>query len=559
MATRRKASPPLPAQSPLTAVTPADTPPLAQIAMSELGASGLKQYSGVLAEEELRELSGTNGQKRYREMQLDPVVRGCLRAIELLCRRTPWHEEPGGLNPEDEEAAKFLGEIREDMSHTWADFIGESLTMLVYGWSYAETIYKVRSGSNPDPRLRSRFTDGRIGVRKLAFRSQDSMVRWEFDDDGGIKGLWQRPAPRYDLKFIPIEKALLFRTTTAKGNPEGESCLRGAFTSWFRKRRIENIEAIGIERNLNGIPVAWVPPSLLQASASSADAALLDTIKKIVTNIRMDEQAGLVYPLAYDANGNKLYDIGLLAVSGKRDIDTSEVVKRYDLGIALSMLADVLLIGHEKVGSYSLASSKTNLFASAIGAFLDAIQEVLNRHLVPRLFELNGWDLEKLPQWKHGDIESADLAELSAFLETISRAGAEIFPNFDLTQHLLTLAGLPALPDDHEDERPSEDAEIVDDKLTVVPSNDPAKAIAASPDANVQETGLNGAQVTALLEIVREVAANKLPGPAAQALIGAAFPLLEPAQIARLLAGVQGFAPEMQPVNPVPDKFSNAA
>lgn len=525
------------------AISPAAIPPLGSMALMELGASGLKQFRGMLAEEELRELQGANGQRRYREMQLDPTVRGCLRAIELLCRRTPWHEEPGGLTPEDEAAATFLGEVREDLSHTWADFVAEAMTMLSYGWSFAETIYKVRAGRNRDPRLRSKYADGKIGIRKLAFRGQDSLDRWEFDEEGGIKGLWQRPAPDYQLRFIPIEKALLFRTSTVKNNPEGESVLRGAFSAWWKKRRIENIEAIGIERNLNGIPVAWVPPTLLRSDANAPDRALLDEIKKIVRNIRQDEQAGLVYPLAYDANGNKIFDITLLSLNGRRDIDTSEVVKRYDLAIALSMLADVLLIGHEKVGSYSLASSKTSLFATAIGAFLDVVQDVLNRHLVPRLFELNGWELENLPQWKHGDIESADLAELGAFLDTISRSGAEVFPNFDLTQHLLKLAGLPAMPDHEQDDEPSGatvDPEAEADKLL-----DPAKE-PASADTQVQETALNGAQVTALLEIVREVAANKLPAPAAKALIQAAFPLIDLPRIDRLLAGVQGFAPEDQ-------------
>lgn len=396
-------------------------------------------------------------------MLLDPTVRGCLRAIELLCRRTPWHEEPGDLTPEGEQAAQFLGEVREDMSHTWADFVAESLTMLPYGWSYAETVYKRRYQKDPDSTTRSKFNDGRIGVRKLAFRAQETRERWELDEEGGIKGLWQRPPPKYDLRYVPIEKALLFRTSAAKNSPESESFLRGAFGAWWKKRRIENIEAVGIERNLNGIPCAWVPPALLRTDASASDQALLAQIQKIVRNIRQDEQAGVIMPLAYDADGNKLYDFTLLTVSGKRDIDTSDVVKRYQLDIALSMLADVLLVGHEKVGSYSLASSKTALFATAIGAILDIVQDVLNRHLVPRLFELNGWELEKLPRYVHGDIESADLAELGTYLETLSRTGAEIFPNFDLTQHLLKLAGLPALPDQDEETRRMPREEQVDE------------------------------------------------------------------------------------------------
>jgi hypothetical protein len=34
----------------------------------------------------------------------------------------------------------------DDMSHTWDDMISEILTMLVYGWSWHEIVYKKRVG-----------------------------------------------------------------------------------------------------------------------------------------------------------------------------------------------------------------------------------------------------------------------------------------------------------------------------------------------------------------------------------------------------------------------------
>ena len=96
--------------------------------------------------------------------------------------------------------------------------------------------------------------------------------------------------------FIPIEKALLFRTTSKLNNPKGRSCLRSAYTSWYYQKRITTIEAIGIERDLAGLPVAFVPPQLLSDNATAQESAALNEIKKIVRNIRRDEQAGLVFP-----------------------------------------------------------------------------------------------------------------------------------------------------------------------------------------------------------------------------------------------------------------------
>jgi hypothetical protein len=49
----------------------------------------------------------------------------------------------------------------------------------------------------------------------------------------------QMAPPRYQTTVIPIEKSLLFRTSIAKGNPEGVSLLRTAYRSWYFKKRLE--------------------------------------------------------------------------------------------------------------------------------------------------------------------------------------------------------------------------------------------------------------------------------------------------------------------------------
>ena len=424
--------------------------------MAELGATGLIQYSGIIAEERLRQLSGDYARLTYQEMsQNDPVVGASLFAIDMLIRRTDWRVEPGTADRDGRMKADYLDSIRTDMSHSWTAHISEALTMLVYGYSPFEIVYKLRKGASAEPSLNSRYNDGLVGIRKFAIRSQDSLYKWQFDDAGGVQGLWQNPAPTYQQRFVPIEKMLLYRTAMRKGNPQGVSVLRTAFRPWYFKKKIEEIEAIGIERDMNGVPVAWVPPALLASDASSTDAALLTSLKKIVRNLKMDQQAGLVFPLAYDENNNKLYDLTLMTTGGRRQIDTTAVVARYNQLIAMTMLADVILLGHEKVGSFALASSKTTLFATALGAFLDEIEEVLNRHLVPRLYTLNGWLLENPAQFKHGDIESVDLTELGDYITKLSGAGMSLFPSGDgeLERVLLEAASLP-VPVEGEGKRP---------------------------------------------------------------------------------------------------------
>ena len=227
----------------------ADEPRGKYAGMRILGRSGLNRQGGHVYEEQLAKLSGSRAVKVYQEMRdNDSIIGAFLFMIKMLIRKVKWTVKPASEDKADTEAAKFVEECLKDMSHTQEDLMAEILSMLVFGWSFFEIVYKRRSGPGKDPTKRSRYMDGKIGWRKIEIRSQDTLDRWEFGDDGGVMGMWQSAPPSYERVFIPIEKALLFRTESAKNNPEGRSLLRNAFRDWYYKKRIQELEAIGIER-----------------------------------------------------------------------------------------------------------------------------------------------------------------------------------------------------------------------------------------------------------------------------------------------------------------------
>lgn len=412
---------------------------------AEVGQTGLKRFSGFVFEEFLKELHGWRGIQTYKEMgDNDPVIAAFLFAIEHLTRQVKWYAEEGSSDPADVQAADFLESCMDDMSSPWSETIAEIMSFLRYGHSYHEIVYKQRLGESEDPTKNSKHNDGLIGWRKIPIRSQDTLYRWLFDDNGGIQGVVQLSPPRYSHDVIPIEKALLFRTTASKNNPEGKSVLRGAYRPWYFKKHIENIEGIGIERDLAGLPVAQVPPEILNPNADAAKKQQLAYLKELVTNIRRDEQEGIVFPLAYDANGKEMYKLSLLSTGGQRQFDTDKIVQRYDQRIAMVVLADFLLMGHEKVGSKNLVTSRSELFSTALGSFLDQIAEVFNRFAIPRLMKLNPQlGVKKYPKLKHGDIANVDLPELGDYLTKLSGAGFPLFPNEQLEKYLLEVAHLP--------------------------------------------------------------------------------------------------------------------
>lgn len=372
----------------------------------------------------------------------DALVGAILFAIEMLVRQVEWSVEKQDADDKD---AEFLESCMDDMSQSWGDFICEALSMLPFGFAFHEIVYKKRQGDQPEGGKvpSSRYNDGKIGWRKFPLRAQETTERWEFDQDGGVQAFVQRVPPNYDERVIPILKGMLFRTTTYKNNPEGRSVLRSAYGSWYYKKNIQRIEGTGIERDLAGFPVFWLPAEFLADDASPEQKSVVNAFDTLGKNIRRDKQEYLLMPLAFDDAGNKAYDFTLTSSGGTRAFDTSAIIQRYNQEIAMTVLADFILLGHEKVGSFALSSDKTDLFAIALGTFLDIIQDVLNRYAVPRLWRLNGMKTENLPKIVHRDIEKPDIAALGVYLGALVNAGVPLFPDEDLEGYLREAGGLP--------------------------------------------------------------------------------------------------------------------
>ena len=411
--------------------------------MKEYGRIGQKRWDGMFSEEFLPELTGLKGIKVYQEMERnDDTIGAILFAIKMLIRHVTWSVEPGGDSAKDREAAEFVESCMEDMQSTWTDTISEILSFLPYGWSFHEIVYKRRNGKSRDRNRSSKYSDGLIGWQKLPPRAQDTLYRWEYDDRDNLIGMTQQPPPDFELLTIPMRKALLFRTESAKDNPEGRSILRNAYRSWYFKRRMQEIEAIGIERDLAGLPVINAPEGLDIWDPDDEDAKkIYASLVTMVKNIRRNEFEGLVLPAGYE--------VKLLSTGGARQFDTNAIINRYDTKMAQTVMADFIMLGHENVGSFALSSDKTELFSMAIGAFLDVICETFNNQGIPSLIDINGSKFDGItdyPYLTHGDINDRDITQLSTFLKDMIGVGV-LVPDEDLEDYVRDAANLPERTD----------------------------------------------------------------------------------------------------------------
>lgn len=388
---------------------------------------------GIRGDEFLPDLRGERGIRRLREMATnDPVCGAILSAMDLMVRSTPWRVE-GGSEAAQEMIDYCLNNL-EDV--TFEMLLSDILSFLPYGFSIVEIVARRPSDAHK----------GWVTLRRLAPRAQWTIDRFDTDRSGKVRGVWQQAAT--GSAYIPYSKLLHFRTASHQNDPAGMSVLRTAYTSWYYKNRIQEIEAVAIERELNGLPLMRIPAEYMAADATAEQRAFVAKISKIARDVKRNEQGYIVLPsdLYEDADGKltntRMVEFELIASKGTRDIDTHQVIVRYQQDMARSALADFVLLGTNDRGSFALSQSKADLFLKALEGYLDAIAAVLNRDLVPKLLAWNGFDLADAPKIVHGRVAPTDLGELGNYIEQVAGVGIN-FTDTASEGFIRTAAGLP--------------------------------------------------------------------------------------------------------------------
>lgn len=423
--------------------------------VAETGAVGSFLFDGTVPDYAVPELSGARGRQTYAKMRSDATVSAILFAIEMMLCRTDWVCNPS--DPQDEEAikyAEFFDSLRNDMTLTWKTFISQCLSMLVYGWSFFEIVTKRRLG--PDAPVPSQYNDGLWGLRKLAYRDQDTVYSWGISENGEIQSMCQLVVSGINsgTRVIPMHKALLFRAGSWKDSPEGISPLRGAYEPWLLLQGINRAEAYGIERELNGLPIMKIPADVLNAASEGDEKAkaAVRTYEQIVRDVRLNKQAGVILPSDFFENADgtitaqKQYEFSLLSSNGTRAINVQAAAERHQVSIARCVLADFLMLGtSSRSGSQALGQSRFQFFANALDGWNESIAEVLNRFLVPCISRLNGFKFEKLPRYKTNSVNPVDVETMISCVERYIRAGGTLLPDPQIDATVRDRLGLPML------------------------------------------------------------------------------------------------------------------
>jgi hypothetical protein len=414
------------------AIAPADQPERFRI--GEIGYSGLSIFDGVTNEEIKRELNFPYNIKTYREMSYHTSVNACLQLYENLISKVTWRiVPPKDASEEEKKQAEFVEQCLHDMDVPFRQVIKDALSSNVYGFAVLEKVYRRRNTNSG-----SMYSDNKIALKKIALRSQETIEKFIFDDSGneilGVKqnltnvqnGKLYGNRSKQELEVVlPRSKVMLVTTGRNRNDPYGKSPLRDVYLAWRYLTVIQEIEAAGVARDLQGMPVLKIPAQYMSDDASPDQKTIYENFKNIIRNIQNNSQSGVILPSQTDPETRQpLFDLTLLSTEGgKKNFDTGKVKEYYQNMIYTGLFADVLILGQGGVGSFALGQIKNSLTGSAVESMLDNIVEVFNRDVIRQLYELNGWNVARSSTLDYEGLHAVDLETLSKYWQRVTSVG----------------------------------------------------------------------------------------------------------------------------------------
>lgn len=398
---------------------------------SAIGDSGLNVVSGRVYEEAKRELVFPESIRTFKTMLYDVSVSTAVDLFLMLVRKPRIYAEPQDkTNAKAVANADFINWMFDNLEdQSFQSVKNNILTYTWAGFSLLEKVFEtVKQGEY----------EGWYRVKALEPRAQSSIHKWLWDKKTGRKltGVRQNISNTRLSKLgmlkstvdIPLSKLVIFSYNSTKGNPEGRSPLLKAYVTWKFKCLFEDIEGTGISKDMSGTLKVGLPRSVIVKAAkdpSSEDAVLYNQMLNQAMNFQAGEQSCVVYPVEYTDSGKELYNISLMGVDGgRKNHDINAIIQRRKTEILMAYFADIVNLGNDSHGSFSLADSKTNLVSQAAEEHLKFIVEVLQKQVVDQLAVFNEWKKEEIPVLKFEDIEKEDVDTMSQAVQRIFAVGA---------------------------------------------------------------------------------------------------------------------------------------
>ena len=358
--------------------------------------------------------------KTFETMGKDTTLASALNAVQTISLRIPRFIQPYDESTIHKNRAKFVDEC---LGIT-VDFLREALSMNKYGFSVHEKVFRVRR-----KKYGSQYDDGKIGIKRIPIRPQHTIDDFVYDDEGrDIVGVVQQQSKRRVTALakamkqvvkgdkngitIPRESLLIFKADSSNGRGEGVSPLTYVYDTWRDYQRFKDLEGIASSKNLNGLPVIWMPSQYMTRDPNDPMSEVYDTLVDGVSKIAVGEQTMLALPSDREdmtGQGGKLFDFSLMSASSSNITAITSIIERLKKEMLLCLFAQEI--------TESIDSTKTSMLNILVENRVKEIFTVLNKDLIPHLFRLNGWDDTKTPSIRYGKLREIPFAEFAKAMQ----------------------------------------------------------------------------------------------------------------------------------------------
>lgn len=376
--------------------------------------SSIYDYDYFLFDKE-KDLKFPYSVKTYEEMTKDAILAAALTAVQTIAVRVPRYIEPYSESAKHKKQAEFVERClgisgdTNDMTHSFDEFLREALSLNTFGFSVHEKVFRIRR-----EKYGSKYDDGKVGIKRLPIRPQSTIERFKYDEEGReMVGVVQRQSrPRTEaLKnlsgavnfkgeiVIPRGSILHFTSGGGDGKAEGVSPLSYVNKTWRDYQRYKDLEGIAASKNLNGLPVIWMPSEYMTDDPDDPFSKVFTELRDGVSKIAIGEQSSLVLPSDREdmtGQGGKLFDFTLMSASSSNITAITAIIERLKKEMLLCLFASELQDG--------IDSTKTSMLNMLVENRIKEIFTVLNNDLIPHLFRLNGWDDTKTPSVQYGKL-----------------------------------------------------------------------------------------------------------------------------------------------------------
>lgn len=460
--------------------------------VSEVGVSGANLVGGYIVEEEKDStLVGVQKYQTFSNILLNTtIVAASVRYYLNLVTKAGWRFTPSEADT-DHKYADLVQEILDDMQTPWHRVIRRAAMYRFYGFSIHEWTAKLRE-------------DGQYGFFDIAIRPQRTIQRWEVDEKGRVKGVYQTDPETSAEYFIPRWKMMYVLDDSLNDSPEGVGIFRHLVYPSRRLARYEQLEGYGFESDLRGVPVARAPLAELNKKLAAGDidqktydSWLLPIRKFLQAHVKSPRLGMLLDSAPYTgkdeaATPSQVYQwaVELLRGSPTSLMENAAAIERENLQMARVMGTEHLLIGGDGKGSMALSTDKSHNFALIVESSLKEVGGSVSKDIIDTLWLMNGWDDKYKPTTEPEPIRFRNPEQITAAILDLARAGAIITPEDPLVNALRDVLNLPrttketislGLQDPSLDQPPEEEEEEEEEEGSEKP-NDPGP-----PNGNTAE------------------------------------------------------------------------